>query len=84
MLEFEKREVTETHKYPTYVTCDICGKKYNLESNESEDVFEVQEFIHIKFTGGFGSVFGDGDTVRLDMCQHCFQDKLGKYVAIEE
>lgn len=84
MLEFEEREVVEKHTYPTHVTCDICGNKYDLESGDTESVFEVQEFIHIKFTGGYGSIFGDESTVRLDMCQHCFKEKLGEYVLVED
>lgn len=33
--------------------------------------------------GGYGSVFGDGDTLVLDMCQHCLKQKLGEFVRIE-
>jgi len=55
--------------------CDCCGKVFMHEM----DLYECQEFFHIRHTGGFGSVFGDGDTVELDICQSCFKHKLGDY-----
>lgn len=72
--EVVQKEVTHS------VTCDVCGKTYSLD----DDVFEVQEFTHIRLSGGYGSVFGDGDMVELDLCQHCLKKKLGEYVRIIE
>lgn len=51
--------------------CDGCG------ANISCDIIEAQEALHITFTGGFGSVFGDGVTFTTDLCQHCVQKRLG-------
>lgn len=48
------------------VICDKCGAEY-----DSDDVLEIQEFLHIDFVGGFGSVFGDLVHVQCDLCQHC-------------
>ena len=45
--------------------CDKCGKEYDAND------FEAQEFHHIKFKGGYASVFGDGMEVECDLCQHC-------------
>lgn len=50
--------------------CDHCLKEY-------EDVFELQEFIHINFIGGDASVFGDGYEYEADICQHCAKLLLG-------
>ena len=47
--------------------CDVCGKSYD----PNNDIFEVQEFHHIRFTGGYGSLFGDGERIECDICQHC-------------
>ena len=54
------------HKKLIALTCDKCKKEY-----DAEDWQEVQEFVHIDFGGGYGSVFGDGTHVECDICQHC-------------
>lgn len=59
------------------VTCDVCKKTYT-EAN----AMELQEFIHIQERCGYGSIFRDGDTIELDMCQHCLKDRLGEFVRI--
>ena len=46
--------------------CDICHTSY-------DDVMEIQEFIKIDFVGGFQSIFGDGNRLKIDICQHCFK-----------
>jgi hypothetical protein len=57
------------------ITCDICKKVY-----DGEDYVETQEFLHINFTGGYGSIFGDMKTVECDICQHCLMKMIkGKY-----
>lgn len=63
------------------VKCDICGKTYN-RSNPEDDM-EMQEFHHICFTGGFGSIFGDGAEVKCDICQHCLEKMIKDFVRIE-
>lgn len=55
------------------IVCDKCGTVYL--ANEGWD--EVQEFLHINFTGGYGSVFGDGINVQCDICQHCLYGIIG-------
>lgn len=60
--------------------CDVCKKKF--EHNE-ENSLEIAEFVNISFKGGFNSVFGDMNQVDIDICQHCFKKKLGKYVNIK-
>jgi hypothetical protein len=48
------------------IICDKCNKEY-----DSNNIPEIQEFLHIDFTGGYGSVFGDGKNIEYDICQHC-------------
>jgi hypothetical protein len=52
------------------VKCDKCKKEYDVND------FETQEFHHIKFTGGYCSVFGDGTEVECDICQHCLHHMI--------
>lgn len=54
--------------------CDCCGKEY------VDDPFELQEAMFWSNTGGYGSVFGDGNSVELVICQHCTKKLLGKYI----
>jgi len=54
------------------VTCDVCKTEY-----KEDDIVEQQEFHHINFTGGYGSVFGDGSNVRADICQKCLYKMIG-------
>jgi len=43
---------------------------------------EWQERLSIDHLGGFESVFGDGNTVRLDLCQYCVREALGPWLRI--
>jgi len=52
--------------------CDKCGKEYDA----IDDMFECQEFHHISFTGGYGSVFGDDSDIECDICQHCLKKMI--------
>lgn len=52
--------------------CDKCGKEIT-----PEDIVEWQESYSIMFTGGYGSVFGDGADVTCDLCQDCLKDLIG-------
>ena len=71
MIEY-MTELVEKKSMKSFV-CDKCGKKYTAES---EDVFELQETYSINFTGGYSSVFGDGNTVTCDLCQHCLYELI--------
>ena len=52
------------------IKCDICGKVYDADDHE------IQEFHHIDFFGGYGSIFGNGTQVNCDMCQHCLHKMI--------
>lgn len=55
------------------LTCDACGTTYDCE----DEFLETQEFLHVEFNAGYGSVFGDTNVVAADVCQHCVKKRLG-------
>ena len=59
--------------------CDKCGRKIIAKNISDADSWEWQEFYHIKFTGGYGSVFGDDFIIECDFCQHCLKELIGPY-----
>jgi hypothetical protein len=61
-------------------TCDRCGREMTFEEHTSD----WQERFAIRFRGGYGSVFGDGNIVEGDFCQQCIHDTLGKYLRITQ
>jgi len=71
MIE-KKKIVKEIERTVAYV-CDVCKERY-------DGVIEMQEFVHIHFVGGYGSVFGDSCEYRLDMCQHCAKKLLVEHL----
>lgn len=60
--------------------CDRCHREMLPDSTDCEH----QERIAIRFRAGYGSVFGDGNLVEGDICQHCLKEVLGKYLRITE
>lgn len=54
------------------IVCDSCGKVV-----EVNDHFEIQEMLRWRMTGGFGSIFGDGAEISVDLCQDCIMTRLG-------
>lgn len=62
------------------VVCDRCHREMEPGSTD----FEFQERTAIRFRAGYGSVFGDGNLVEADICQHCLQEALGKFLRITE
>ena len=59
--------------------CSVCKTKY-----EQGDILETQESLHWTNSCGYGSVFGDGNTVGIDMCQTCVSRVLGVYLEVKE
>lgn len=65
------------------ITCDICGKTYDLETLDGQ--LEEQEFLFIDFVGGYNSVFGDMERIECDVCQYCLKNMIGgKYRSSED
>lgn len=74
MLEFREKVVREV----SGCTCDRCGRRM---IPDAEDM-EWHERISIAWHGGFHSTFGDGDAIRIDLCQHCVRDTLGPWLTV--
>jgi hypothetical protein len=60
----------------TGITCDRCG--FSAETGEPE----AGEFLSHRDVGGYGSIFGDGASVAIDLCQRCIKDLLGKWIRV--
>lgn len=60
------------------IRCDRCGRLADLGD------FEFQEFASIDFTAGYGTIFGDGNDVQVDLCQHCLKETLGPWLRVIE
>ena len=75
-----KKYITKTEEVQelSELVCDVCKKTFS-----NDNYIEWDEFTHISFQGGFGSVFGDSNLVTLDICQHCLKEKLGQYINID-
>ncbi len=63
-------------KVTAYI-CDCCHKEY------TDDV-DMQEFLCFHNTGGYGSVFGDGAEMNVDLCQHCVKKLLGEFMQFKQ
>ncbi|HRQ56395.1 MAG TPA: hypothetical protein PLN31_03185 [Azoarcus taiwanensis] len=59
--------------------CDRCGRAIPPQDHD-----EDQERLAIDFTAGYASVFGDGNRVQADLCQHCVKKVLGRWLRITE
>ena len=68
-------EVMKKVKMIDGVVCDKCGKRITMD-----DIVEYNEMFTYSFIGGYGSVFGDGIEMEIDLCQSCFKEVLGKYL----
>ncbi|ART55111.1 hypothetical protein CBP36_09975 [Acidovorax carolinensis] len=60
--------------YVKRLVCDRCGWEA-----EHEDL-EFAEFLSFTGKGGYGSVFGDGNEIEVDLCQHCMEEILGRWI----
>jgi hypothetical protein len=72
MLTFTTR--TTEQQVPLECICDRCGKKIT-----PDDAFEWEEKYLIRFTGGYGSVFGDEEQIECDLCQTCLHELIGPF-----
>lgn len=61
------------------ITCSKCKKTIT-----HDDFIEWQEMQSIVFTGGYGSRFGDGSTIRIDLCQECLYDLTKNFYEVVE
>jgi hypothetical protein len=73
MKVHRKKKVTKEELIA--IVCDACKVSY-------DDTVEMQEFLSFKNTGGYGSIFGDGYNIEIDLCQQCQKSLLGNYLRI--
>jgi hypothetical protein len=62
------------------IRCDRCDRLAEVGDAE----MEFQEFVSINQKAGYASIFGDGNHVQLDLCQHCLKDVFGPWLRIDD
>lgn len=72
MIEYQAVEVQK----PSAITCDKCGL------SDDPKGMEGQEFLSHRDRAGYGSVFGDGRLVAIDLCQRCVKEVLGPWLKV--
>lgn len=60
------------------IRCDRCGRLAEL------DEVEFHEMASLDLKAGYGSIFGDGNDVQIDLCQHCLKLTLGRWLRVVE
>jgi hypothetical protein len=60
------------------IRCDRCGRQALLGD------LAFEEMLCINLKAGYASVFGDGNDVQVDLCQHCLKAVLGPWLRIGE
>lgn len=81
MKNYSEKEEKKVVKKLESITCDVCKKEYN-NGLDNMDIYEIQEFTHIDYVGGYGSIFGDDQKVQLDICQHCLKKTFGEKIRL--
>lgn len=61
-------------------TCDRCGR----HTKKAADDAEFHEFLSVDRQAGYGSIFGDGNRLKLDLCQHCIKDVLSQWMTVSD
>jgi hypothetical protein len=74
MLEYQDKTVQEVAACP----CDRCQRRMTPDDTP----WEWAEKLSIVFTAGYGSIFGDGCKVEIDLCQQCVKETLGAWLRI--
>lgn len=59
------------------ITCDCCKTRFT--ANDA-GWFEIRS---IEFVAGYSSIFGDGNTISIDLCQDCLKQELGPWLRVE-
>ncbi len=70
--QFREKVVPEISGY----VCDRCGREAEAQGEEAE------EFVSFERVSGYGSIFGDGNRIAVDICQYCLKDVLGEWLRI--
>jgi hypothetical protein len=72
MKKFREKVVQEISGY----VCDRCGREAEAHDGEAEELLSIDQ------VGGYCSIFGDGNRISVDICQHCLKDVLGEWLRI--
>jgi hypothetical protein len=75
-----KRTDIRPQSYIKQLVCDRCGREAELD----DTYCEFHEFSSIAYKAGYGSVFGDGNKVEIDLCQHCIKETLGSWLRVTD
>lgn len=62
------------------IRCDRCDRLAEVGDAE----LEFEEFVSINQKAGYASIFGDGNNVQVDLCQHCLKNVLGRWLRIDD
>ncbi len=73
------KDVQRTVREITGVECSKCKQIIDVESD-----LEFQERMSYRTVGGYGSVWGDGTTVEVDLCQWCAYNLFKDFATIHE
>lgn len=76
----ETKTVPATSEAVVAKVCDRCGRRAESRSPD----FECGEFISIRHDCGYGSVFGDGCRIEIDVCQHCISELFGSIARVKQ
>lgn len=71
MVRHVTAEYQETRFEYGYI-CDCC----HTEISHPEEALLWRE------SGGYNSIFGDGTTLQVDLCQHCIRERLGDILQV--
>ncbi|WP_321931433.1 hypothetical protein [Paraburkholderia guartelaensis] len=72
MFEYQAKVVQDV----AACTCDRCHRRMTPVD------FEWQEKLSVSFHGSYGSIFGDGNKVEIDLCPQCVEETLGAWLRI--
>lgn len=64
--------------YTKQIRCDRCG----LLAERGDAEFTEMSCIRMK--AGYGSIFGDGNKVEVDLCQRCLKLTLGRWLRVTD
>jgi len=74
---YEERQVTQS--VLVAVQCDRCGKVILADNG-----IEWQEAFSWTNKAGYGSVWGDGTTVSVDLCQRCTHEIFSAFAVVRD
>ncbi len=64
--------------YVKQIRCDRCGRLSSIGEAEFHESFSIE------LQAGYSSIFGDGNEVQIDLCQHCLAAALGPWLRVSD